>query len=120
MLDRVDTAEQPAHISYKDLEAFSFQLLLDQNLYANLHSLHLCFPIKFKKETNVVLNLENDVITVNNFFTHWIKEINITKFSTTKSLIPTSTPMKIYQHSDAMLKYLPEKALKNIKKRSYL
>ena len=80
MLDRVDTIEQPARISYKDLETFDFQLLLDQNLYTNLNSLYLCFPIKFKKETNVALNLENDVLNVNNFFAHWIKEINITKF----------------------------------------
>ena len=86
MLDKVDTIEQPARISYKDLETFDFQLLLDQNLYTNLNSLHLCFPIKFKKETNVALNLENDLLTVNNFFAHWIKEINITKFGTQQIL----------------------------------
>ena len=41
MIDRVDTIEQPVHISYKDLETFDFQLLLDQTLYTNLNSLHL-------------------------------------------------------------------------------
>ena len=65
--------------------------------------------MKFNKETNVALNLENDLITVNNFFAHWIIEINITKFGTAEILIRTSTPMDIYQYSDAMLKYLPEK-----------
>ena len=47
MLDRIDTIEQPAHISYKDKETFDFQLLLDENLYTNLNSLHLCFSTKF-------------------------------------------------------------------------
>ena len=112
MLDRVATIEHPAQISYKDLETFHFQLLLDQNLYANINSLHLCFPMKFKKERNVALDLENDVITLNNFFAHWIKQINITKFGTTKSLITTSKPMELYQYSDEMLRHFPEKALK--------
>ena len=70
MLNRVNTIEQPTRISYKDLETFNFQLLLDKNLYTNLNSLHLCFIIKFKKETNVALNLENNVITVNKFLSH--------------------------------------------------
>ena len=42
--------------------------------------------------------------------------MNITKFGITASLIPTSTSMEIYQYSDAMLKHLPEKALKELKK----
>ena len=70
MLDRVNTIEQPTRISYKDLETFNFQLLLDKNPYTNLNSLQLCFIIKFKKETNVALNLENNVITVNKFLSH--------------------------------------------------
>ena len=51
-------------------------------------------------------------MTVKNFFAHWIKEIDITKYGTTKQLIPTLTPQEIYQYSDAMLKHLPEETLK--------
>ena len=47
MLGRIDTIEQPAHISYNDKETIDFQLLLDQNIYTNLNSLRICFPIKF-------------------------------------------------------------------------
>ena len=47
MLDRIDTIEQPAHIFYNDKETIDFQLLLDQNIYTNLNSLRICFPIKF-------------------------------------------------------------------------
>ena len=54
------------------------------------------------------------MITVNNLFAHWIKEISITKYGTNKELTPTTTPHKIYQYSDAMLKHLPAKSLKVI------
>ena len=50
MLDDIKTAEQVAHSSYKDLETFDFELLLDKNLYANLNSVHFVFPIKLKKK----------------------------------------------------------------------
>ena len=50
MLDDMKTREQLAHLSYKDLETFDFQLLLDKNLYTNLNSVHFDFPIKFKEQ----------------------------------------------------------------------
>ena len=46
MLDDIKTIGQVAHPSYKDLETFDFQLLLDKNLYKNLNSVHSVFPIK--------------------------------------------------------------------------
>ena len=49
ILDDIKTIEQVAHPSYKDLETFDFQLLLDKNLYTNLNSVHFVFPIKFLK-----------------------------------------------------------------------
>ena len=49
MLDDIKTIQQVVHPSYKDLETFDFQLLLDKNLYTNLNSVHFVFPIKFKK-----------------------------------------------------------------------
>ena len=54
------------------------------------------------------------MITINNFFAHWIKEISITKYATNNELTPTTTPQEIYQYSDAMLKHLPAKSLKVI------
>ena len=49
-----------------------------------------------------------DLITVNNFFAHWIKEISVTKYGTSKELTRTTTSQEIYQYSDAMLKFLLE------------
>ena len=56
------------------------------------------------------------MITVNNFFAHWVKEISITKYRSDKELPPTFTPWEIYQYSDAMLKHLPKDSLRTIQK----
>ena len=52
MLDDIKSMEQVVHPCYKDLESFDFNLKLDKNLYTNLNSLHLVFPIKCKKRKN--------------------------------------------------------------------
>ena len=114
MLDDIKTIEQVAYPSYKYLETFDFQLLLDKNLYTNLNSAHFVFPIKFFKKSDINADIGADLITVNNFFAHWIKEISITKYDTNKELTPTTTPQETYQYSDAMLKHLPAKSLKVI------
>ena len=103
-----------AHPSYKDLATFDFQLLLDKNLYTNLNSVHFVFPIKFKQKSDLNADIGADLITVNNFFAHWIKEISIAKYGTNKELTPTTKPQESYQYSDAMLKQLPAKCLKAI------
>ena len=66
MLDDIKTLEQVAHPSYKDLETFDFQLLLDKSLNTNLNILHLVFPLKIKKK-NINANIDDHLITVNNF-----------------------------------------------------
>ena len=103
-----------AHPSYKDLETFDFQLLLDKNLYTNLNSVCFVFPIKFKKKSDINANIGAGLITVNSFFAHWIKEISFAKYGTNKELTSTTTPQKIYQYSDTMLKHLPAKSPKVI------
>ena len=108
--------EQPAHPSYKDKETFDFHLRLDKNHYTNLNNLHICFPIRFQKAANAAAAIDRTLAPVNNFFDHWVKEIDITKYGTNKQLIPTFTPQEIYQHSDAMLNYLPEKKSKKTEK----
>ena len=70
MLDDIKTIEQVAHPSYKDLETFDFQLLLDKNLYKNLNSVHSVFPIKFLKNSDMNADISADLMTVNNFFAH--------------------------------------------------
>ena len=115
MLDDRDTREKVAHPSYKNMEQLDFQILLTENYYANLNSIHICFPIKIKK-TNKDADIDSNMITVNNVFGHWIKEISITKYGSDKELRPTFSPWEVYQYSDQMLKHLPSNALKTMQK----
>ena len=75
MLDDTDTREKVAHPSYKDKEQLDFQILLTENYYVNPSNIHICFPIKIKKKSDNNANIDGDLITVNNFFAHWVKEI---------------------------------------------
>ena len=68
MLGDIDTKEQPAHSSYRDMENLDFQILLTDNYCANPKSMHLCFSMKIKKSSDKDDDLDADLITVNNFF----------------------------------------------------
>ena len=84
---KVMTIEQSADITYSDKKVLNFGLIFDKNYYTNLKSLHLCFPIRFRKLSNAAQNLDLALFPVNNFFAHWIKKIDILKYGTNKSLI---------------------------------
>ena len=115
MLDDIDTREKVASPSYKDKEELDFQILLTDNYYVNPSNIHICFPIKIKKKSNNNSNTDGDLITVNNFFAHWVKEVSITKYGSDKELPPTFMPWEVYQYSDTMLKHLPKDSLKHCK-----
>ena len=76
--------------------------MLMQNHYPNLNSLHLCFPIKTRKSTNN--DIDEGMINVNNFLTHRIEEIKVTRYCDDVEIISTSSPDEVYQYSDVMLK----------------
>ena len=79
MLEDIDTREKVTHSSYTDKEQLHFQILLTDNYYINHNSIHICFPIKFKKKTNQNLDIDADLITVNSFFAYFVKKISIKK-----------------------------------------
>ena len=116
MLDDIDTREKVAHPSCKDKEQLDFQILLTENYYVNPANIHICFPIELKKKSNKSSDIDDDFITVNIFFAHWVKEISITKYRSDKELPPTFSPWEIYQYSDQLLKHLPKDDLKAIEK----
>ena len=116
MLDNIDTKEKVTSPSSKDKEELDFQILLTDNYYVNPSNIHICFPIKIKKKSNNSSNIDDDMITVNNFFAHWVKEDSIAKYGSDKELPPTFTPWEVYQYSDAMLKHLPKDSLKTMQK----
>ena len=47
------------------------------NHHMNWNSVDIYLPIQIKKSTNVASDLDATTITVNNFFAHWIMEIDI-------------------------------------------
>ena len=49
MIEKIMAIEQPADKTYCDKEILNFELILDNNYYTNLKSLHLCFTTRFKK-----------------------------------------------------------------------
>ena len=89
---------------------------MTENYYGNPENIHICFPIKIKKKANNNSDIDGDLITVNNFFAHWVKEISITKYGSDKELPPTFSPWEVCQYSDQMLKHLPSDALKTLQK----
>ena len=95
-----------------DIENLDFQILLIDNYYTNPNSMHLCFPMKIKKATDKDADIDNDLITVNIFFAHLIKETSVTIYGNDKQLIPAFSPYEIYQYSDTMLKHLSKDSLK--------
>ena len=108
MLEDIDTKKQPAHILYKDMENLEFQILLTKHYYTNPNKIHICFPTKIKNATDEADDIDTDLITVNTFFAHLIKEISVTKYENDKQLIPTFSPYEIYQYSNSMLKIYPK------------
>ena len=82
----------------------------------NFRSVHLVFPLKKnkKKTTNVTNDILAKEINANNFFGHWIKEIDIKCLGDHMPILPTRNAIHIYKYSDAMLKHLPTKVFKVI------
>ena len=105
-----------SHPSYKDMEQLDFPILLTENCYVNPNSIHVCFPIKIKKKSNNNADIDGNLITVNNFFAHWIKEISVIRYGSDKGLPPIFLPWEVYQHSDQKLKNLPPHNTNNTKK----
>ena len=94
MLENITTREQPIDLSDVDMRNLEFHLLLTANHYSNRYSFHLRFPVKIKKLTNINSKIDHDLIKVNHFFAHWVKEINVTIFGDDMQILQTIHPMK--------------------------
>ena len=64
------------HPSYTDMEQLDYEILLIDIYYINPNSILICFPMKIKKK-NANLDIDEDLVTVNNFFSHFVKEISV-------------------------------------------
>ena len=55
--------------------------------------------------------MDTDLMVVNNFFGHWIKDIDIRRYPGDTRILPTNNSVDVYQYSPQQLKYLPETSL---------
>ena len=100
--------------TYTNLKIAEFNIQLSNNEYMNFHNLQLVFPMKIKKKTDDDDDLDATLITVNNFFAHWIREIDIKKLGDDQPILPTINTVEIYKYSNQILKHLPKDSLKLI------
>ena len=73
----------------------------------------IVLPIQIKKSTDKTANV--NVITVNNFFCHWLKEIDARRYPDDVRILPTNNTVEIYQYVAHQLKHLPSKSLDDIR-----
>ena len=52
---------------------------------------------------------------VNNFFCHWLKEIDARRYQDDVRILPTNNAVEIYQYAALQLKHLPKKSLGDIR-----
>ena len=83
------------------MKNLDLQIVSTDNYSTNPNSVHLCFQMKIKSSDDND-DIEADLITVNNFFADFIKEISMTRYGNVKQLIPTFSPYEIYQYPDPM------------------
>ena len=85
-------------------------------------NIHICFPIKIKKESDSTADIDKDLITVNNFFAHWVKHISITKYGSNKELKDAADfnlTVRIWAYSLSEYLYVLSKSRLTLKHRIY-
>ena len=111
-IDGTLTKNAYAGDTYKGLKVAEFNIKLINNQYMNFHNVYLVFPIKIKKSSSVANDLADDVITVNNFFGHWIKELDIKRYGDDIPILHLTNTVEIYKYSDVILKDMEGDGLK--------
>ena len=104
-LERCLTKKAYPDNTYKGHKVAEFNIKLTNNQYMNFHNVHLVFPLKIKKSTNNDTNLDTSLMTIDNFFVHWIREIDIKQYGDEILIRPLINTVDIYKYSDAMLKF---------------
>ena len=105
-----------ASVIYSDKKQLEFILDLTASTYSNYNSMEICLPLKFTKKSKKALQMDAQMMTVNNSFGHWFTDIDIRHYPDDMRILPTNNSVDIYQYSNAQMKYLPEKLVKNLLK----
>ena len=100
-----------ASSTYTDKQLFEFIIELTKNKYMNFSNMVVCLPVVFRKVTNKAQAIDADMITVNNFLAHWIKDISIKRYGDDIAILPINTTLDLYRYNESMLKHLPDDVL---------
>ena len=73
----------------------------------------LVVPTYFKKSLDKTTDV--DVVTVNNFFARWLKEIDIRHCPDDVRILPRNNTVEVCNYAVQQIKHLPTKSLDNIK-----
>ena len=114
------TSELPrkayASVTYSDKKQLEFVLDLTASTYTNYSTMEVCIPLKIMKKTNKTQAIDNEMMTVNNFFGHWFTDIDIRRYPDDMLILPTNNSVSIANYSNAQMKHLPEKSVKKLAK----
>ena len=115
-IDSIDTKCTYTASTYTDMQQLEFNLEVVANHYINFSNMVVCFPIAFRKRTNKAQAINANIIPVNNFFAHWIKDITVKRYGDDIAVLPTKTTLETYRYSEGMLKHLPDDVLSTFQK----
>ena len=104
-------------VTYSDKKQLEFVSDLTAGTYTNYSTMEVCLPLKFtKKTTNKAQEMDDHMMTVNNFFGHWFTDIDIRRYPDVMMILPTNNSVSIGNYSNAQMKHLPAKSVKKILK----
>ena len=102
--------------TYKDQRNLEFVIELSAGRYTNYSTMQVVLPVYFRKNSAATTDIADDVITVNNFFARWLKEINIVRYPDDITILPSNTTVPIADYSANILKHMHDDQLNTIKK----
>ena len=79
------------------IKKHEFTIELAANTHTNYSSMRIVFPKQIKKSTDKTANV--NVITVNNVFCHWLKEIDARRYPDNIRILTTNNTVETYQHA---------------------
>ena len=101
-----------ASVPYSDKKQLEFVLDLTTSTYTNYSTMEVCVPLKITKKANKNQAIDDEMMTVNNFFRHWFTDIDLRRYPDDMLILPTNNSISIANYSNAQMKHLPEKSVK--------
>ena len=66
----------------------------------------------YKKKLNAANDIDDDLITVNTFFAHLLKEMDIRRYGDDVRKLPTNNTVDIHRYFNAMSEFIPDDSSK--------